>query len=60
MFSVLSTAPEKYIVSSPEGSIPSHYRADIVIRHNDVSSSNCDIVDKFRIQMQDKINKKVC
>lgn len=59
LFSVLGTAPERYILSTPEGTIPSHYRADIVIRHSDVKSTNCDIVDKFRVQMQDKINRKV-
>ncbi|XKL62139.1 hypothetical protein PGB90_001972 [Kerria lacca] len=58
-YRVLSTAPEKYIVSAPEGSISAHFRADIVIRHNDIKASNCDIVDKFRIQMQDKVNRQV-
>ncbi|XP_065201744.1 motile sperm domain-containing protein 1-like isoform X2 [Planococcus citri] len=58
-YRVLSTSPEKYIVSTPEGTIPSHYRADIVVRHNEIKPSNCDIIDKFRIQMQDKTNKKV-
>ena len=56
---MLSTSPEKYIVSTPEGTIPSHYRADVVVRHNEIKPSNCDIIDKFRIQMQDKTNKKV-
>lgn len=58
-YRVLSTAPEKYIVSTPEGTIPSHYRADVVIRHNDVKPINCDVVDKFRVQMQDKVNRKI-
>lgn len=57
--SVLSTSPEKYIVSTPEGTIPPHYRADVVVRHNDIKLSTCDVTDKFRIQMQDKTNKKV-
>lgn len=53
-FKVLSTAPNKYSVIDPDGSIGPQSCVDIVIRHNAPSSVNCNVVDKFRIAMQDQ------
>lgn len=58
-FSVLSTAPKKYTVVDPEGSLKSQCCIDIVVRHNAVIPANCDVTDKFRIQMLDYTTKQV-
>lgn len=55
----MCTAPNKYTVVDPEGSIKPHCCIDIVVRHNATTSSNCNITDKFRIQMQDHATKQV-
>lgn len=59
LFKVLCTAPKKYTVVDPEGSIKPQSCIDIVVRHNIVSPSNCNVTDKFRIQMRDCITKQV-
>lgn len=58
-FKVMCTAPNKYTVVDPEGSIKPQCCIDIVVRHNATTSSNCNITDKFRIQMQDLTTKQV-
>uniref|UniRef100_A0A1B6D1E0 Motile sperm domain-containing protein 3 n=1 Tax=Clastoptera arizonana TaxID=38151 RepID=A0A1B6D1E0_9HEMI len=58
-FKVLCTAPKKYTVVDPEGSIKPQCCIDIVIRHNVVTQNNCHITDKFRIQMFDHVTKQV-
>ncbi|XP_012529642.1 motile sperm domain-containing protein 1 [Monomorium pharaonis] len=58
-FRVLCTAPYKYQVVDPEGVIKASSCVDIVIRHTAVSVTNCNIVDKFRIQMYEYPNKQV-
>lgn len=50
-FKVLCTAPWKYRIIDPEGSIKPHCCVDIVIRHNSIEPSNFHVTDKFRIQM---------
>jgi len=50
-FKVLSTAPWKYRIIDPEGSIKPHCCVDIVIRHNLIEPSNFHVTDKFRFQM---------
>lgn len=57
---VLCTAPNKYSVIDPEGSIGPRSCVDIVIRHNAPISAHCNVIDKFRISMQDHTTKKVC
>ncbi|RWS28666.1 motile sperm domain-containing protein 1-like protein [Leptotrombidium deliense] len=52
-FKVLCTAPHKYSVVDPEGVIRSRCCVDIVIRCNDISASNYNKTDQFRIQMQE-------
>lgn len=59
MPTVMCTAPNKYTVVDPEGSIKPHCCIDIVVRHNATISSNCNVTDKFRIQMQDLTTKQV-
>ncbi|XP_075227801.1 motile sperm domain-containing protein 1-like [Lycorma delicatula] len=59
LFKVLCTAPKKYTVVDPEGSIKPQSCIDIVVRHNVVSPSNCNVTDKFRIQMRDCITKQM-
>lgn len=59
IFSVMCTAPNKYTVVDPEGSIKPQCCIDIVLRHNATTSSNCHVTDKFRIQMQDLTTKQV-
>ncbi|KAK7790877.1 hypothetical protein R5R35_010745 [Gryllus longicercus] len=58
-FRVLCTAPNKYTVVDPEGAIRSHNCIDIVVRHNAVSPTNCNITDKFRIQMRNYTTRQV-
>ncbi|XP_066993957.1 motile sperm domain-containing protein 1 [Anabrus simplex] len=58
-FRVLCTAPNKYTVVDPEGSIRPRCCIDIVVRHNAVSAANCNVTDKFRIQMQNHASKQV-
>lgn len=58
-FKVLSTNPQKYTVVEPEGSIKPNCSLPIVIRHNDVKPSNCNVTDKFRIQFLEYTTKKV-
>lgn len=48
---MLCTAPWKYRIIDPEGSIKPHCCVDIVIRHNSIEPSNFHVTDKFRIQM---------
>ncbi|XP_043516261.1 motile sperm domain-containing protein 1-like isoform X2 [Frieseomelitta varia] len=57
-FKVLCTAPNKYKVVEPEGTLKSRYCIDIVVRHTAVVFSNCNVVDKFRIQMQEHPTKQ--
>ncbi|XP_054268956.1 motile sperm domain-containing protein 1-like [Macrosteles quadrilineatus] len=58
-FKVLSTSPRKFTVVDPEGSIRPKCCIDIVIRHGAVNLVNCQIVDKFRIQMYDFSTKQL-
>ncbi|XP_033309980.1 motile sperm domain-containing protein 1-like isoform X2 [Bombus vosnesenskii] len=57
-FKVLCTAPNKYKVVEPEGTIKARYCIDIVVRHTALVFSNCNVVDKFRIQMQEHPTKQ--
>ncbi|XP_076629464.1 motile sperm domain-containing protein 1 [Colletes latitarsis] len=57
-FKVLSTAPNKYKVIDPEGTIKARCFVDIVIRHTSLMLSNCNVIDKFRIQMQEHPTKQ--
>lgn len=56
---MLSTAPNKYKVVDPEGTIKSRCCVDIVVRHTALIVANCNVVDKFRIQMQEHPTKQV-
>ncbi|XP_034937918.1 motile sperm domain-containing protein 1-like isoform X3 [Chelonus insularis] len=58
-FKVLSTAPNKYKVVDPEGTIKSRCCVDIVVRHTALMMANCNVVDKFRIQMQEHHTKQI-
>ncbi|XP_017878086.1 motile sperm domain-containing protein 1-like isoform X1 [Ceratina calcarata] len=57
-FRVLCTAPNKYKVVDPEGTIKARCCVDIVVRHKSPLPSNCNVVDKFRIQMQEHPTKQ--
>ena len=57
-FKVLCTAPNKYKVVDPEGTIKARCCVDIVVRHTAPLLSNCHILDKFRIQMQEHPTKQ--
>lgn len=57
-FKVLCTAPNKYKVVDPEGTIKARCCVDIVVRHTSPLLSNCHILDKFRIQMQEHPTKQ--
>ncbi|KAG8261253.1 Motile sperm domain-containing protein 1 [Homalodisca vitripennis] len=54
----MCTSPKKYSVVDPEGSIKAKCFIDIVIRHSSVSLANCQVPDKFRIQMFDFLSKQ--
>jgi len=56
---VLCTAPNKYQVVDPEGIIKAKSCVDLVIRHTALLASNCNVVDKFRIHMQEYPTKQV-
>ncbi|XP_017777582.1 PREDICTED: motile sperm domain-containing protein 1-like [Nicrophorus vespilloides] len=58
-FKVLSTAPKKYMVIDPTGSIGPQACVDIVVRHTMPNVGNCNVVDKFRISMEDHTTKAV-
>ncbi|KAG5898414.1 hypothetical protein JTB14_030392 [Gonioctena quinquepunctata] len=58
-FKVLCTAPNKYAVIDPEGSIGPHMLVDIVIRHTMPTAGNSNITDKFRIFMEDHTTKQI-
>lgn len=58
-FKVLCTAPNKYNVVDPEGMIKAKCCVDIVVRHNALLLANCNVTDKFRIQMHEHPNKQV-
>ncbi|XP_011173504.1 motile sperm domain-containing protein 1 isoform X2 [Solenopsis invicta] len=58
-FKVLSTAPYKYQVVDPEGVIKASSCVDIVVRHTAVLATNCNVIDKFRIQMYEYPNKQI-
>ncbi|XP_076239911.1 motile sperm domain-containing protein 1 isoform X2 [Calliopsis andreniformis] len=57
-FKVLCTAPNKYKVVDPEGTIKARCCVDIVVRHTSLLLSNCNVIDKFRIQMQEHPTKQ--
>lgn len=57
-FKVLCTAPNKYVVVDPEGTIKAKCCVDLVVRHNALLISNCNVTDKFRVHMQDYPNKQ--
>lgn len=56
---VLCTAPYKYQVVDPEGVIKASSCVDIVVRHTAILASNCNMIDKFRIQMHEYPTKQV-
>lgn len=58
-FKVLCTAPNKYQVVDPEGIIKASSCVDIVVRHTALLANNCNIIDKFRIHMQEYPTKQV-
>ncbi|KAF7992897.1 hypothetical protein HCN44_005678 [Aphidius gifuensis] len=58
-FKVLSTAPNKYKVVDPEGTIKSRCCVDIVVRHIALITANCNAIDKLRIQMQEHPSKQI-
>ncbi|CAH1406636.1 unnamed protein product [Nezara viridula] len=58
-FRVLSTAPDKYNVVDSEGSIKPHCSLDIVVRHKEVRPANCNVSDKFRVEILEYSTKKV-
>ncbi|XP_011500074.1 PREDICTED: motile sperm domain-containing protein 1-like [Ceratosolen solmsi marchali] len=57
-FKIFCTAPNKYVVVDPEGTIKARSCVDIVVRHIALSLLNCTI-DKFRIQMLEYPNKQI-
>lgn len=59
LFLVKSTAPTKYTVIDPEGSIAPHSIVDITVRHLCPNVGNSFVKDRFRVLMKDKITKKV-
>lgn len=50
-FRVLCTAPSKYVVANAEGILKARCFIYIFIKHSAPVPPNCDVVDKFRIQM---------
>lgn len=58
-FTILCTAPNKYKVVNSGGLIRARCCVDIVVRHTSLMLSNCNVVDKFRIQMQEHPTKQI-
>ncbi|XP_029175148.1 motile sperm domain-containing protein 1-like isoform X3 [Nylanderia fulva] len=58
-FKVLCTAPNKYQVVDPEGIIKASSCVDIVVRHTALLANNCNVIDKFRIHMQEYPTKQI-
>ncbi|XP_066156819.1 motile sperm domain-containing protein 1-like [Euwallacea fornicatus] len=48
-----SSAWDKYVVPTPEGTIPGQSTIDLVITHKHVVPVNCNISDKLKIVIQD-------
>ncbi|CAH0547177.1 unnamed protein product [Brassicogethes aeneus] len=57
-FRVLCTAPTKYHVMDPEGSIGPASCVDFVVRHTMPSQSNCNVTDKFKIALLNYTTKQ--
>ncbi|KAF5281007.1 hypothetical protein FQA39_LY05212 [Lamprigera yunnana] len=57
-FKVLCTAPSRYTVIDPDGSIGPQACVDIVVRHMFPILANCNTTDKFRITMQDHATRQ--
>ena len=55
----MSTAPYKYRIVDPEGSIKPHCCVDIVIRHLSIMPSFYHVTDKFRIQMNEHNSRQL-
>lgn len=59
-FEVLCTAPWKYRIIDPEGSIKPHCCVDVVIRHTAVAApDSLNATDKFRIQMNEHNSRQL-
>lgn len=58
-FKILCTSPDKYDVSSPNGKISGKCQVDLVVAHKVCIPANCNVTDKFRIELLDRENRKV-
>lgn len=58
-YKILSTDPNKYSVTEPEGVIKSRCGIDVLIRHVDVCIRNEGVKEKFRIQLCEYKKKKI-
>lgn len=56
---MLSTAPQKYNVTDPDGSIRPQCCVDIAIRHLMPIAANCNSLDRFRVNLLDHSTKQV-
>ncbi|XP_030756824.1 motile sperm domain-containing protein 1-like [Sitophilus oryzae] len=54
-----TSAWDKYIVPNPEGTIPPQSSVDLVITHKQAVPSNCNIMDKFKIVIQDTVTDQI-
>ncbi|CAM1312168.1 MOSPD1 (predicted) [Pycnogonum litorale] len=55
-YKVLCTAPKKYVVLDSDGVVKPRCCIDILVRHTSVMLSNCHLVEKFRIQVQEHVS----
>lgn len=58
-YKILSTDPNKYSVTEPEGVIKSRCGIDVLIRHVDVCIRNEGVKEKLRIQLCEYKKKKI-
>ncbi|CAF1115175.1 unnamed protein product, partial [Brachionus calyciflorus] len=60
-FKVLTTAPKKYTVSNPEGSIPPKTSVELIVKHSHSSFGDSNSNDTLRVKFyhnEDKVSKR--
>ncbi|XP_072287665.1 motile sperm domain-containing protein 1 [Pyxicephalus adspersus] len=58
-FKVLCTTRTKYNVVDATGAVKPNCSVDIVVRHKDVRASHFGVIDKFRVEVFEKCQRKI-
>jgi len=57
-YEIHCTSPQKYTVTEPEGTINAQSVINLIVHHTSPTLSNCDIIDRFRVVIQDYNTKR--